>query len=255
MHPIQRAIESLHENERCPRLHVDVTHAQAVCPDFVREQWKQQLVIDLDPSYPLELAFTEVGVEADLSFGGYVTRCVFPWDAIYVVVDRETGRGLVFEERMPQAVREQRGKTKAKPKPKPKPGPKLVVEGAGEDSGADTDADANTEAATPAAEDPTLTKVRADTSARRPRRRKRKKTEDDAAASSTSGTSLEAAEDSGDDAAPSDVEDPKADADADADVTAAAADTDEQPEIDASEREARSRRAAFKVIGGGGGDD
>ena len=88
MHPAQEAIQALHTEERCPRLHIDVTHEDAVCPDFVVEKWQQRLVIDLDPSYPLELEFTEVGVEANLSFGGYVTRCVFPFAAIFVVVDR-----------------------------------------------------------------------------------------------------------------------------------------------------------------------
>ena len=109
MKPIQDAIESLHAKDVCPRLHVDVTHADAVCPDFVRDKWKQRLVIDLDPSYPLELAFTKVGVEADLSFGGYVTRCTFPWAAIYVVADRSTGRGQVFASNIPASLRHEFG--------------------------------------------------------------------------------------------------------------------------------------------------
>jgi stringent starvation protein B len=109
MRPIQDAIESLYAKDVCPRLHVDVTHEDAVCPDFVRDKWKERLVIDLDPSYPLDLAFTKVGVEADLSFGGYVTRCVFPWTAIYVVADRETGRGQVFAAHIPASLRHEFG--------------------------------------------------------------------------------------------------------------------------------------------------
>jgi stringent starvation protein B len=109
MKPIRDAIESLQAKGLCPRLHIDVTHAEAVCPDFVRDKWQQQLVIDLDPSYPLDLAFTKVGVEADLSFGGYVTRCVFPWPAIYVVSDRATGRGQVFASNVPASLRERFG--------------------------------------------------------------------------------------------------------------------------------------------------
>lgn len=109
MKPIQDAIESLHAKDLCPRLHVDVTHGDAVCPDFVRDKWKERLVIDLDPSYPLDLAFTKVGVEADLSFGGYVTRCVFPWAAIYVVADRATGRGQVFPPNIPASLRHELG--------------------------------------------------------------------------------------------------------------------------------------------------
>jgi stringent starvation protein B len=109
MKPIQTAIESLQAKGLCPRLHVDVTHEDAVVPDFVRDKWKERLVIDLDPSYPLDLAFTEVGVEADLSFGGYVTRCTFPWAAIYVVADRGTGRGQVFARNIPDSLRHEYG--------------------------------------------------------------------------------------------------------------------------------------------------
>ncbi len=109
MKPIQTAIESLQAKGLCPRLHVDVTHEDAVLPDFVRDKWKERLVIDLDPSYPLDLAFTAVGVDADLSFGGYVTRCTFPWAAIYVVADRGTGRGQVFAGNIPDSLRHQYG--------------------------------------------------------------------------------------------------------------------------------------------------
>lgn len=109
MKPIQTAIESLQAKGLCPRLHVDVTHEDTVLPDFVRDKWKERLVIDLDPSYPLDLAFTEVGVEADLSFGGYVTRCTFPWAAIYVVADRATGRGQVFADNIPDSLRHHYG--------------------------------------------------------------------------------------------------------------------------------------------------
>lgn len=109
MKPIQSAIESLQAKNACPRLHVDVTHEDAVCPDFVRDKWKEQLVIDLDPSWPLDLAFTKVGVEADMSFGGYVTRCTFPWAAIYVVADRGTGRGQVFPGNIPESKRHEFG--------------------------------------------------------------------------------------------------------------------------------------------------
>lgn len=122
MQPIKTAIESLHAKQLCPRLHVDVTHADAVCPDFVREKWQEQLVIDLDPSYPLDLEFTKVGVEADLSFGGYVTRCTFPWTAIYVVADRASGRGQVFATNIPVSLRHKFG-----PPPEPTLDPELVA--------------------------------------------------------------------------------------------------------------------------------
>jgi stringent starvation protein B len=107
-HPVQSVVESLYASGRCPRLHVNASLEGVVCPDFIREQWQERLIIDLDASYPLDLTFDEHGLGADLSFGGYVTRCTFPWTAIYVVADRATGRGIVLEQNMPESVRKSR---------------------------------------------------------------------------------------------------------------------------------------------------
>lgn len=101
----KRAIESLHQEGACPRLQIDLTREGVVCPDFLIEKWGERLVIDLDPSYPLNLAFTAIGVEADLSFGGYVTRCKFPYASIYMIADRASGRGTLFEENLPASMR------------------------------------------------------------------------------------------------------------------------------------------------------
>lgn len=114
-HPARQMIESLHAKAACPRLQVDATRDGIVCPDFLREQWKERLVIDLDPSWPLNLAFTEDCVEADLAFDGFVARCVFPFSAIYMVADRETGKGVVIDANMPESVRAERRST---PRPK-----------------------------------------------------------------------------------------------------------------------------------------
>ncbi len=108
VHPVQSVIESLYAAGRCPRIHVNAIHADVVCPKFIREQWKERLIIDLDANYPLDLAFEDHGISADLSFGGYVTRCSFPWDAIYVVADRATGRGIVLDRNMPESIRRMR---------------------------------------------------------------------------------------------------------------------------------------------------
>ena len=105
VHPVQSVIESLYAAGRCPRIHVNAIHADVVCPKFIREQWKERLIIDLDANYPLDLSFEDHGISADLSFGGYVTRCSFPWDAIYVVADRATGRGNVLDRNMPESIR------------------------------------------------------------------------------------------------------------------------------------------------------
>ena len=101
-------IESLQAASRCPRLHVNAMFDGVVCPDFIRDQWRERLIIDLDPSYPLDLTFLEEALSADLSFGGYVTRCTFPYGAIYVVADRSTGRGIVLDQNMPESVKRTR---------------------------------------------------------------------------------------------------------------------------------------------------
>jgi stringent starvation protein B len=108
VHPVQSVVESLYAAGRCPRLHVNATCEGVVCPDHIREQWRERLIIDLDASYPLDLTFAEEGIGADLSFGGTVTRCTFPWKAIYVVADRASGKGIVLDQNMPESVRRSR---------------------------------------------------------------------------------------------------------------------------------------------------
>jgi stringent starvation protein B len=117
VHPVQSVVESLYAAGRCPRLHVNATCDGVVCPDFIREQWQERLIIDLDSSYPLDLTYSEEGIGADLSFGGYVTRCKFPWKAIYVVADRATGRGIVLDQNMPESVKRSRSAPTTGPLP------------------------------------------------------------------------------------------------------------------------------------------
>lgn len=117
VHPVQSVIESLYAAGRCPRLHVDATHAAVVVPDFIRQQWRERLIIDLDASYPLDLVFGEKGIAADLSFGGHVTRCSFPWESIYIVMDRATGRGIVLDRHVPESVKRQQQQAAGQPAP------------------------------------------------------------------------------------------------------------------------------------------
>ena len=42
-----------------------------VCPDEIRHQWKERLIIDLDSSYPLDLTFGQTGLAANLSSVSY----------------------------------------------------------------------------------------------------------------------------------------------------------------------------------------
>ena len=50
VHRIQRTIESLHAAGSCPRLQINLSADGVDCPDFVREQWNERLIVDLDPS-------------------------------------------------------------------------------------------------------------------------------------------------------------------------------------------------------------
>ncbi|MBL8943707.1 MAG: hypothetical protein JNK45_11185 [Myxococcales bacterium] len=130
VHPVQSVIESLYAAGRCPRLHVNAVADGVVCPDFIREQWRERLIIDLDPSYPLDLNFTDATLSADLSFGGYVTRCTFPYGAVYVVADRSTGRGIVLDQNMPESVKRSRyGRPPASTTQSSKPALRSVVDG------------------------------------------------------------------------------------------------------------------------------
>lgn len=123
-HPIQRAIEDIYATGHTPRLQVDARRADVVVPEFIRKQWQARLVIDLDPSYPLNLEYTKVGVEVDLAFQGQVTRCVFAWLSIYAIIDRSTGRGIVVEAHLPPAELDAALLWVDKPKPAPKNGRK-----------------------------------------------------------------------------------------------------------------------------------
>lgn len=100
-HPIQSAIEDVYGAGHTPRLQIDARRNDVEVPDSVRRAWLARLVIDLDPSYPLELAYDADGVSVDLAFQGIVSRCRFGWHAIYAVIDRSTGRGIVVEAHLP----------------------------------------------------------------------------------------------------------------------------------------------------------
>ena len=123
-HPIQRAVEDVYATGHTPRLQVDARRVDVVVPEFIRKQWQARLVIDLDPSYPLNLEYTKVGVEVDLAFQGQITRCVFSWSSIYAIIDRSTGRGIVVEAHLPPAELEAALIWVDKPKPAPKNGRK-----------------------------------------------------------------------------------------------------------------------------------
>lgn len=123
-HPIQRAIEDVYATGHTPRVQVDARRVDVMVPEFIRKQWQARLVIDLDPSYPLNLAYTKEGLEVELAFQGQVTRCLFGWLSIYAIIDRSTGRGIVVESHLPPAELDAALLWVEKPKPAPKNGRK-----------------------------------------------------------------------------------------------------------------------------------
>lgn len=100
-HPIQAAVEDVYGAGHTPRLQIDARRNDVEVPESVRRTWGARLVIDLDPSYPLDLAYDVDGVSVDLAFQGVVSRCRFGWRAVYAVIDRATGRGIVIEAHLP----------------------------------------------------------------------------------------------------------------------------------------------------------
>lgn len=100
-HLVQVAIDAIFWEGGTPRIQVDATREGVVVPQHVSARWGKKLVLDLDASWPLNLEYDEAGVHVDLAFAGSVMRCLLPYEAIYVVVDRQTGRGSYFPEWAP----------------------------------------------------------------------------------------------------------------------------------------------------------
>jgi len=101
-HKIQEAVEALIARKRVPRLQINAH--KAIVPEDVRQKNGKRLVIDLDPSWPMGLTWDRFGMGATLSFNGHPHACHFPWNSVYVVIDRATGDGQVFEEHVPPDV-------------------------------------------------------------------------------------------------------------------------------------------------------
>lgn len=82
-------IEAVRAAGRTPRLFIDARRKDVEIPSFLRAHGTQ-LVIDLDPTFPLDLDLGE-RLSATLAFAGSIHRCAFPWEAIYAVVDGNRG--------------------------------------------------------------------------------------------------------------------------------------------------------------------
>ena len=103
-HPIGRRIHELLRRGSCARIFVDALREGVDVPDHVRESWGHELPLDLDPSWPLALAYDEEALYADLSFQTLLVRCRLPYRAIWGVIDPGTHLGAFFEENIPPEV-------------------------------------------------------------------------------------------------------------------------------------------------------
>lgn len=102
--PALAAIREIWMSQGVPRIVVDAKHEGVVVPSHVRDRWGHQLIIDLDPRYPLRLEVNYQGCAVDLSFAGEVSRCTFAWPSIYTVQNRSSGEAVVIESRIPKEV-------------------------------------------------------------------------------------------------------------------------------------------------------
>ncbi len=118
-HPIQELIDAIYAAGHTPRIQLDATADGVEVPAHVRDHWGKQLVLDLDASWPLHLEYTDEGIEVDLAFQGNVSRCVLPWTAIYVVLDRATGGGHVVDAHVPDLGDELGEEPPARPRAAP----------------------------------------------------------------------------------------------------------------------------------------
>jgi hypothetical protein len=96
------AIEGIYKVGGIPRLFVNARLDGVVVPEHVRSRFGTRLVIDLRPEYPLNMVHSPVGLEVDLAFAGYTTRCVFLWRSIYSIIDLHTGQGIVIPSNVPE---------------------------------------------------------------------------------------------------------------------------------------------------------
>lgn len=84
---VKQRIAALHQQGATARLVLNGLHAEVVCPESVLQANPEALVVDLNPAYPLRLALDRIALSADLSFGGVVSRCTFPYAAVKAVLE------------------------------------------------------------------------------------------------------------------------------------------------------------------------
>lgn len=100
-HPKQLLLDHIWNSGHTPRLLIDAQHANVAMPQHIKEQGGARLIIDLKASDPLDIDFNETGVSVTLAFKGHVERCMIPWNRIYTIIDRESGKAFAFPDHAP----------------------------------------------------------------------------------------------------------------------------------------------------------
>lgn len=102
---IEGAVLGMTRRGVSPQLFVDATDAGVEVPEHVREQWRERLWLNLNPAWPIALAFDDEALYADLGFQGVLMRCRFPYHSVWAVFEGGSHEGLLFEAHVPATVR------------------------------------------------------------------------------------------------------------------------------------------------------
>lgn len=98
---IQYALNVVWDAGGTPSIIVDATHQDVIVPDFVRARWRDNLCIELNANYPLNMQTDKDGLYVDLAFSGQVSRCTFPWKRVYMLVNSLTSKAIVIPAHTP----------------------------------------------------------------------------------------------------------------------------------------------------------
>lgn len=101
-HAVHAIIEQIYLRG-VPRVVVNATAPDVVVPEYLRKLHGEELALDLDPNYPMELEYTKEGLHATLSFHPTVTRCFLPWRSIWMIYVRGTPEAVLVPSHAPPA--------------------------------------------------------------------------------------------------------------------------------------------------------
>ena len=110
MESLEDCLKRLVDDDCGARLVIDAHCDGVICPEHIRREWGDKLLIDFEPDYPYSV--TDLGVVALLVFDGNPAHCVFPTDSIRLVVNKKIQMETWWGEDRPVPRR-----TKAKTRP------------------------------------------------------------------------------------------------------------------------------------------